>query len=289
MVYVQGNDAVGEVSFSAWITTRPAEVLTNASGNCDWDDQFAGHISVQVESFTTPWAIGETIHIEATDGAGNVMNDADGGGNEYVEIVLTSEPYDWYAAYFISGEVPLPVTLTDFATIFAGEFVTISWTVESESAISKYNLYRGETAEILLYSVDATNESSQHTYTCEDAEVVAGETYTYWLESVGEDGSSVIYDPTSIDIPEVEDEEFDTEFFGTLNNATSSPSIKFSIGTGETATLTVYNIKGEVVETRNYSEGKEQIHYVTPLSSGVYFYKFSTENLNETRKMIILK
>ena len=140
MVYVQGNDAVGEVSFSAWITTRPAEVLTNASGNCDWDEQFAGHISVQCESFATPWAIGETIHIEATDGAGNVMNDADGGGNEYVELVLTSEPYDWVGAYFMGGDLQLENSVINISSVEAEYGETFGIAISTTELLEDWNV-----------------------------------------------------------------------------------------------------------------------------------------------------
>ena len=74
------------VTFQAWVVGREDEILTQDSGNCDWNIQFENHVSVQCESFPTPWAIGETLHL--------IVEETTTGYQGEAEIVLTEEPYD---------------------------------------------------------------------------------------------------------------------------------------------------------------------------------------------------
>ena len=201
----------------------------------------------------------------------------------------------------VSADLPLPVTLISFTTIMADEFVNISWTVESESGISKYNLYRGETAENLIYSVNAENLTTTHTYEYQDSEIEVG-TYTYWLESVENDGSSQIYDPCSVEVFEEDDENEDihgeiiTKLMGNYPNPfTNATTISFSLTEDATiSSVEIYNTKGQLIdqlEINNYESGINTISYsADKLSSGIYLYKLVVDNkIVDTKKMILLK
>jgi len=137
---VTGHDVHPEdVTFEAWIVGREDEILTQDSGNCDWNIQFENHVSVQCESFPTPWAIGETLHLRVQEVAtGNIAN---------AEVELSSEPYDYIDDLMVSPlppAVPADVVIDVYASETPGRVVrVISWTA-SESATS-YTVYDSNT------------------------------------------------------------------------------------------------------------------------------------------------
>ncbi|MDA3884134.1 MAG: T9SS type A sorting domain-containing protein, partial [Candidatus Delongbacteria bacterium] len=57
--------------------------------------------------------------------------------------------------------------------------------------------------------------------------------------------------------------------------------------------LTVYNMKGELVNTlinENISKGFKSVDFdATALNSGVYYYKLETSNNTSTKKMLLIK
>ena len=206
----------------------------------------------------------------------------------------------------ISEDGYTPVELSGFtATLSATNDVQISWTSQSETNLMGYRVYRNESADqtgsllITLVLIPATNTSEQHSYSVSDPEVEIGHSYYYWLESV-DSFTSQFFGPVSItvqgDVPPVNPET------SALKNAYPNPfkasgstSIGLDVKAGETGTLTILNLAGQVVRSYSVGEGSHTINWNgtdangKACSSGVYFYKLSTPSLNQTRKMVILK
>lgn len=69
-------------------------------------------------------------------------------------------------------------------------------------------------------------------------------------------------------------------------------NIEFSLQKKSPVTLSIFNSKGELVKTL-YDSKNKGFHSITfdasNLNSGIYFYKLTTENNSETRKMLFLK
>ena len=66
-----------------------------------------------------------------------------------------------------------------------------------------YNLYRsveGDENQILIHTENATNTTTTHEYVVEDHEIDSGVTYNYWLEAIGNDGSTSNFGPVSVTI-----------------------------------------------------------------------------------------
>ncbi len=74
-----------------------------------------------------------------------------------------------------------------------------------------------------------------------------------------------------------------------------STNIEVNIKAGETGTVTIYNVLGQVIKTFKTTEGNNLLtwngHDVNgnACSSGIYFYKLSTPSVNKTLKMVIVK
>lgn len=200
----------------------------------------------------------------------------------------------------------LPVELSYFAaTLTAQNFVKLTWVSQSETGLLGYRVYRSDNdnqanaVSITPSMIAATNTSTTQTYNVVDEEVVIGNTYYYWLESV-DMGHSTFFGPTSVlvegEVPPVLPE------YTTMRNAYPNPfrantntTIEVSVKAGETGTVTVYNVLGQVVKTFSVKEGMNSLNWNgkdskgNACGSGIYFYKLSTPSMNITKKMVIVK
>jgi predicted outer membrane repeat protein len=67
-------------------------------------------------------------------------------------------------------------------------------------------------------------------------------------------------------------------------------TISFDIKENETGILTIFNIKGQLIESHRFESGKHNYLWdASEQSSGIYLYKLHTESITETRKMLLLK
>lgn len=216
------------------------------------------------------------------------------GGKEIPEVPMVFGPVD----------PTLPVELSSFSAILTAEsFVKLNWVSESETNMLGYRVYRSETSDyaaaILITPVmmEATNSSTQQTYSLTDSEVALNSTYYYWLEAV-DMSHSVLYGPNQVTV--TGNNTPNLPVVTTLGNAYPNPfrsqtSIALSVKENETATVTIYNILGQVVKTYRKSQGSHTINWDgrdargNACGSGIYFYKLSSPSMNQTKKMIIVK
>jgi hypothetical protein len=216
--------------------------------------------------------------------------DAEGG----VVYVVTYEPW-------------LPVEFSSFAaTLTAQNFVKLTWVTETETGVSGYRVLRSEANDVALAItvsplISATNTSTTQIYNHIDNEVLPETTYYYWLEVVDMDGTTVFHGPTNV---YVEANEPPTpSLISTMGNAYPNPfkansntNIAYEVKAGETGTITIYNIIGQVVKTIPVSQTNGQVTLKwngrdskgNVCASGIYFYKLNTPSLNITKKMVIV-
>jgi hypothetical protein len=82
-----------------------------------------------------------------------------------------------------------------------------------------------------------------------------------------------------------------------LSNAYPNPfhigetaQIKTQIADKETGTLSIYNLKGQLIESHNLTSGNHNISLNSrDLASGIYFYRLTTLSTDISRKLILLK
>ncbi|MCB5270880.1 MAG: T9SS type A sorting domain-containing protein [Candidatus Cloacimonetes bacterium] len=209
--------------------------------------------------------------------------------------------------FLFTLEAPtLPVELSSFtATQTAQNTVKLTWISESETGLMGYRIYRNlENAQhsammITPIMIDATNTSSTHIYSITDAEVEVDNTYWYWLESV-DFGSSEFYGPVSYlvegDTPALTPEQ--TVMKNAYPNpfkALSGTTIEVDVKDNDGGSIAIYNLAGQEVKSFSVSPGNNNINWDgkdsrgKTCATGVYFYKLSTNSLNQTRKMLIVK
>lgn len=197
-----------------------------------------------------------------------------------------------------------PVELSSFtATSSAEGYVDLRWTTESETDMLGYRVYRAESSQmdgslsITPILIGATNTSSQSVYQHEDHEVEINTTYYYWLEGVNVNASQ-FFGPVSATVTGQDTPEMPTQ--NMLGNAYPNPfktgtSFSVDIKDGEQGTVNIYNSQGRLVRSFEVGAGSREIHWDgldhkgNRCVSGVYLYKLSTQSLNETKKMLIVK
>lgn len=67
-------------------------------------------------------------------------------------------------------------------------------------------------------------------------------------------------------------------------------SIQLDIKENETGILSIFNIKGQIIESHQFESGKYNYLWdASKQASGIYFYKLKTQAITVTRKMLLLK
>ena len=67
-------------------------------------------------------------------------------------------------------------------------------------------------------------------------------------------------------------------------------TISFEIKEGEVGTLTIFNLRGQLIESHEFNTGNHDYTWnADEYGSGLYFYKLKTESSIQTRKMLLLK
>ncbi len=209
-----------------------------------------------------------------------------------------------FLAIWICGQVP--VELSSFtANQTAQNFVQLTWVSQTENQMSGYLVYRNTSTEqssstmISSVMIPATNTSTTQSYSITDNDVEIGNTYYYWLEAI-DYSSSTYHGPVSINVegivpPMLPEITTMSTAYPNPFKTDESTMIQVALKAGETGTISIYNIIGQVVKTYSVSEG---IHSVTwngrdsndqACGSGVYFYRLSTPSISQTKRMVIIK
>lgn len=207
------------------------------------------------------------------------------------------------------GDPTLPVELSYFAaTLTAQNYVKLTWISQSETGLLGYRVYRSDTSEqadavnITPSLIEATNTSTTQTYNHTDEEVVIGNTYYYWLESV-DMGHSDFHGPVNVLVtgetppipPEYTEITSMRDAYPNPFGIGESTCIDAYLKAGEKGQVTIYNVLGQTVKSYSISEGRHLLTWDGKDSkglycgSGIYFYKLSTPSLNQTKKMVIIK
>jgi hypothetical protein len=247
---------------------------------------------------------------------GLVIGNAPFTGASYAGGVLTIGPIPTYAAkgagtfevILSNGNEDLPVVLSSFNAVATAQmFVNLQWTTESETNNLGFNVFRSNdgsvaNAEQVNFGIiNGTNTSTTHNYNFVDNSVDPETTYYYWLQMVDFDGgihfsnSVVVTTGGNTPPPTTPDATVLRSAYPNPFYANTSTNIEMDVKTGETATLSIYNVLGQTVKTYVRQAGSHKITWNgrddngSVCGSGIYFYKLSSPSVNTTKKMVIVK
>jgi hypothetical protein len=253
-----------------------------------------------------PWTITiQTTAPWASYYSGGMWHAVENSGGFITFTVTASKDMD-LPVVLADLDPTLPVELSAFnAVLTAQYFVKLTWISESETGLLGYRVYRSEdnvydnAVSITPIMIDATNTSSTHVYTHEDREVMNNTGYYYWLEAVDMTHSTP-YGPQYVEVKHDETPELPAQTvlksaYPNPFKANSNTNIPVEVKAGESGTVTIYNVLGQVVKTFNVNEGFNPLTWNgrdsrnNACGSGIYFYKLSTPSKNQTKKMVIVK
>ena len=205
-------------------------------------------------------------------------------------ITLLS-PGDLYA-----NNEPLPVELASFSAAANDDVVVLSWITKTEKNNYGFSVERRVKNEewVNIGFVNGYgNSNSPKNYSFRDK--TSNGTFSYRLKQIDTDGSYQYSDPITV---EVKAKPMKYDLANYPNPFNPETKIQFELPQASRVNLTVYNIIGEKVVTladENMEAGVYQRtfssnSYYGQLSSGIYFYKLTTDNgINITKKMVLAK
>ena len=197
----------------------------------------------------------------------------------------------------------LPVTLSSFTTAYSNNQPTINWVTQSESNNAGWNVYRanssnlGQASILNLNTIPGNGTTSVPSYYSfiDEYDVYEDFTYWYWLESICSSGETEMFGPVPLTIPLGENEIQEIPMVTELHQNFPNPfnpntSISFDIKEGETGVLSIYNIKGQLIVTKEFQTGSHSYTWdARDHSSGIYLYKLKTKYYSKLMKMLLVK
>jgi len=232
---------------------------------------------------------------ETTNGTDNIWNIGNGRNDGY--------PYfDWQ---YPGDDTTLPVELSSFTAQLLNDSPTLNWTTQSESGNAGWNVYRGDYRDAFINGdaiqintelIEGAGTTSIPTnYTFEDQyDVIQGTEYWYILENVDYSGETYLYGSVSLIIPEEgttpELPQITVLTRNYPNPFNPSTIINFSVKENETAQLSIFNAKGQKIESISFEAGiYNYLWNASSYATGTYLYKLESESFSVTKKMILLK
>jgi len=196
----------------------------------------------------------------------------------------------------------LPVELSAFTATFVDNHALIQWTTATETNVQGFNIYRNTELDFnsaqkinanLISAQGTTTEPQDYQFT-DINPVCVGTSYYYWLESVDFSSTTEVYNAIKFE-PEEGQGGFDNTFTENKLNCYPNPAknniqIDYAIKgrpTSSSVKVTVYNILGNVVKTKEINSSQNNLD-ISELNSGVYFYQVKEAGFNQIKKMVVI-
>ena len=192
---------------------------------------------------------------------------------------------------------PLPVELSTFTAISKGSDVKLNWQTATE--VNNYGFEVERRSNVNSETSDAWekvgfvngngNSNSPKEYSYIDNNLIGGGNFLYRLKQIDNDGQFEYSKTVEIELI-LNEYALYQNYPNPFNPVTN---IRFQLPKESKVVIKVYNILGsEVIELLNEQKGPgiyEIDFNASNLPSGVYFYKISTPEYSNTKKMIVLK
>ena len=209
-----------------------------------------------------------------------------------------------------SGDIALPVELSEFTAEQIGSAVLLKWTTESEIENLGFMIDRKtvgtEWSEIVSYKTDETllgqgTTSSSTDYEYLDKFVIPNVTYEYRLADVNHNNIVTYHATREITVqalPEVPKIEKFTVLPAYPNPFNPSTTIRYGLDTDSHVTVEIYDISGKLISSLQNESQTQGWHsviwnginkYSEQAPAGMYISKITSGNKVKTMKLMLLK
>ena len=195
-------------------------------------------------------------------------------------------------------ESNVPVELTSFTAINKGVKILLDWVTSTETNNQQFEIYRRsiqneKTDEWMLVgfreSIGTTLEPQYYSYE-DDITGMNATALEYRLKQIDYNGTYAYSEIVTVDNLAPSGFVLEQNYPNPFNPSTR---IKYAIAGKQFVSLKVYDLLGNEIATLVNEEkpaGTYEVEFnANRLSAGVYYYTIVTENLVQTKKMILLK
>ncbi|MCI0449814.1 MAG: T9SS type A sorting domain-containing protein [Chlorobi bacterium] len=278
----------GQPSVDVVITGTPAsgeEFYDPGSG-------FTNRISASINGGVT---VNSTTYNSSTQVTLNVSTVGATSGPKTVTI---TNPDGQFVSSSTIFDVPLPVVMASFTHSVSKRDVTLKWTTTEEINNSGFDIERqsfnrnneaGEWIKIVFVNGHG-NSSEPNDYEYKDLKLETGK-YNYRLKQIDFNGNYERFNlPSSVLVGKPSISELTQNYPNPFNPLTK---IDYGLSSDGKVTIVIYDIIGRVV-ARLVDEVKSAGYYTaefnaSSLASGVYFYRISSHDFTQVRKMLLVK
>lgn len=250
------------------------------------------------------------------------QNTITSGGKWFVEFYYEASTSDgakfWgngganYILFF-TADAAFPVELTSFTSSIIDRNVNLIWETATEVDNYGFEIERVKNSshasttlsmtegsvipsgvegwKTISFIAGAGNSNSPKAYSFTDKEILGNGTYSYRLKQIDTDGKFEYSNIINVKIDTPAEFMLEQNYPNPFNPETT---IKFSVAESGFANLRIYNGLGEQVsELFNRPAEAGRLYEVnfnaSDLSSGVYYYKLTSNNFSSVRKMLLVK
>lgn len=169
-----------------------------------------------------------------------------------------------------------------------------AWVNDSQT-LNTYNGFKLATVTDQYWDAGAWQNSNYNQYSYDANDNLTEILYQQWNGSMYENYAKIVY--TYITVTDAEDESINPSSFALLQNYPNpfNPAtiISWEMPVSGFTTLKVYDVLGNEITTLVNEEkpaGRYEINFdANNLSSGVYYYRITTGNFTQTKKMILMR
>lgn len=190
------------------------------------------------------------------------------------------------------------VQLSSFAAeVIPFKGIELNWQTRMELNNRGFNIYRGRTKDGKYKRINPESVASNKTgkYRFVDVNVKAGLTYYYKLEDIDANGRRTLHKPILVKMVQPKKFVLHQNYPNPFNPVTR---LTYQLPLRTKIRLTIYNIMGQAIRVL-VNEKQDAGYYTilwdgkddfgTPVASGVYLYRITTEKFTKTKRMILLK
>ncbi len=284
-----------DLSFAAYIITRPSEILTQNSTGCGYNEGLATW-TVECGNFFTAWSNGDILRVDFIDTGAGSGNNRTETGSDQGQLIVNGASQNF-------GDTSLPVQMASItATAGQEEGVTLIWLTESETDCAGFHVWRSESEEgeyvrmttALIPGSGNTSVATEYTYN--DRNVQGEVVYWYKIEEISTDGKSTLFGPVSVEVAA----SLPTQYGLSQNYPNPfNPSTTFQYQLPEMSdvSIEIYSILGQKIKTWQYVNQPAGYYAVNwdgidglgrRVASGIYLMQMKAGGYSEMRKMTIM-
>ncbi|MBE2256785.1 MAG: T9SS type A sorting domain-containing protein [Ignavibacteria bacterium] len=225
----------------------------------------------------------------------NEGNIASQGSND--SGLIFSNSIDSFSPFVIgtTDSQPLPVELSSFTSSVDRNNVTLNWSTTIEVNNAGFDIERKAITDTVWNKISHVqgygNSNQIKNYTYRDINIPNGK-YNYRLKQIDYNGNFVYYNLSSeINVGIPEKFELSQNYPNPFNPVTK---INFDLPKESKVTLSVFDITGRLVASllsnQNFSAGYHTVQFNgSNFASGTYFYRLTTGDFTQTKKMQLVK